>query len=71
MMDGKHPDPNAVNPIAGYNKGIYVKPTIKNPNIIVGKSLGRLSSLMHFLSTQMENLFFCNSEAFNNFLTHI
>ena len=35
MMDGKHPDPNAVHPIAGYNKEIYVKPTIKNPNIIV------------------------------------
>ena len=36
MKDGKHPDPNAVHPIAGYDKEIYVKPTIKNPNIIVG-----------------------------------
>lgn len=30
------PNPNTVHPIAGYNKEIYVKPTIKNPNIIVG-----------------------------------
>ena len=30
------PDPNTVYPIAGYDKEIYVKPTIKNPNIIVG-----------------------------------
>ena len=30
------PDPNTVHPIAGYDKEIYVKPTIKNPNIIVG-----------------------------------
>ncbi len=32
----KKPDPNAVHPIAGYDKEIYVKPTIRNPNIIVG-----------------------------------
>ena len=32
----KIPDPNTVHPIAGYDKEIYVKPTIKNPNIIVG-----------------------------------
>ncbi len=30
------PDPMAVHPIAGYDKEIYVKPTLKNPNIIVG-----------------------------------
>lgn len=30
------PDPMAVHPIAGYDKEIYVKPTIKNPNIVVG-----------------------------------
>ena len=36
MKDGKHPDPNVVHPIAGYDKEIYVKPTIKNPNIVVG-----------------------------------
>ena len=30
------PDPNTIHPIAGYDKEIYVKPTIKNPNIIVG-----------------------------------
>ena len=30
------PDPMAVHPIAGYDKEIYVKPTLKNPNIVVG-----------------------------------
>ena len=30
------PNPNKVHPIAGYNKEIYVKPTINNKNIIVG-----------------------------------
>ena len=30
------PDPTAVHPIAGYDKEIYVKPTLKNPNIVVG-----------------------------------
>lgn len=32
----KLPDPNTIHPIAGYDKEIYVKPTVKNPNIIVG-----------------------------------
>ncbi len=36
MKNGKHPDPNTIHPIAGYDKEIYVKPTLKNPNIIVG-----------------------------------
>ena len=36
MRSGKHPDPNTIHPIPGYEKEIYVKPTIKNPNIIVG-----------------------------------
>ncbi len=36
MKNGKKPDPNTIHPIAGYDKEIYVKPTIKNPNIIVG-----------------------------------
>lgn len=36
MKNGKRPNPNAVHPIPGYDKEIYVKPTIKNPNIIVG-----------------------------------
>ncbi|MBQ6431218.1 MAG: CatB-related O-acetyltransferase [Treponema sp.] len=36
MKDGKTPDPNIIHPIAGYEKEIYVKPTIKNPNIVVG-----------------------------------
>ena len=30
------PNPMTVHPIAGYDKEIYVKPTLKNPNIIVG-----------------------------------
>lgn len=30
------PDPNTIHPIKGYDKEIYVKPTITNPNIIVG-----------------------------------
>ena len=36
MKNGKSPNPNTIHPIAGYEKEIYVKPTIKNPNIIVG-----------------------------------
>ncbi len=36
MKNGKKPDPKVFHPIAGYDKEIYVKPTIKNPNIIVG-----------------------------------
>lgn len=36
MKSGKKPNPDAVHPIAGYDKEIYVKPTIKNPNIVVG-----------------------------------
>ena len=34
MKNGKMPDPNVIHPIPGYDKEIYVKPTIKNPNII-------------------------------------
>ena len=36
MKNRKVPDPNVIHPIAGYDKEIYVKPTITNPNIIVG-----------------------------------
>lgn len=36
MKNGRCPNPNTVHPIPGYNKEIYVKPTITNPNIIVG-----------------------------------
>ena len=36
MKNGKTPNPNKVHPISGYEKEIYVKPTIKNRNIIVG-----------------------------------
>ena len=37
MKDGKMPNPNTIHPIAGYEKEIYIKPTIKNKNIIVGE----------------------------------
>ena len=37
MKNGIRPNPNTVHPIPGYDKEIYVKPTIKNPNIIVGE----------------------------------
>ena len=36
MKTGKMPDPNVIHPIPGYEKEIYVKPTITRPNIIVG-----------------------------------
>ena len=36
MEKTKNPNPNAVYPIAGYDKEIYIKPTIRNKNIIVG-----------------------------------
>ena len=36
MKNRKTPDPNVIHPIAGYEKEIYIKPTVTNPNIIVG-----------------------------------
>lgn len=36
MKNGKSPNPNDIHPIARYDKEVYVKPTITNPNIIVG-----------------------------------
>ena len=36
MKNNKTPDPNTIHPIPGYDGEIYVKPTITNPNIIVG-----------------------------------
>lgn len=36
MKNGKIPNPNTIHPIAGYEKEIYIKPTIKNSNIVVG-----------------------------------
>ena len=35
-MPNSLPDPMTVHPIAGYDKEIYVKPTLKNPQIVVG-----------------------------------
>lgn len=36
FKNNRKPDPDTLHPIAGYNKEIYVKPAINNPNIIVG-----------------------------------
>lgn len=36
MKNGIKPDPNVIHPIKDYDKEIYVKPTVKNPNILVG-----------------------------------
>ena len=35
-MSNTLPDPMTVHPIAGYGKEIYVKPTLKSPQIVVG-----------------------------------
>ena len=37
MKNGKQPDPNTVHPIPGYANEVYIKPTVKNPNIVVGE----------------------------------
>ena len=37
MKNGKQPNPNVIHPIKGYDKEIYIKPAITNPNIIVGE----------------------------------
>lgn len=36
MRNGMRPDPNVIHPIAGYDREIYVKPTVTNPRILVG-----------------------------------
>lgn len=36
MRNNKNPDPNVIYPVEGFDTITYVKPTIKNPNIIVG-----------------------------------
>ncbi|MFI3283759.1 MAG: CatB-related O-acetyltransferase [Erysipelotrichaceae bacterium] len=36
MKNGKIPDPNNKYPIEGFENVIYVKPTISNPNIVIG-----------------------------------
>ncbi len=36
MKNGKRPDPDSIHPIPGYENEIYVRPTVRNPNIIVG-----------------------------------
>lgn len=36
MKNGKTPDPNVLHPIEGYENEIYVKPSVRNPNIVVG-----------------------------------
>lgn len=37
MKNGKEPDPYNIHPVSGYENEIYIKPTISNPNIIVGE----------------------------------
>lgn len=37
MKSEKKPNPNTIHPIAGYDREIYVKPTVANSNIIVGE----------------------------------
>ena len=37
MKNGKRPYPDVLHPVPGYENEIYVKPTITNPNIIVGE----------------------------------
>ncbi len=37
MKSGIRPNPNTVHPIHGYEKEIYVKPTITRSNILVGE----------------------------------
>lgn len=36
MKNGKRPCPLTVHPVAGYEKEIYIKPTVTNPHILVG-----------------------------------
>ena len=36
MKSNNRPDPDVIHPVAGYDKEIYVKPTLSNPNIIAG-----------------------------------
>lgn len=36
MKDGRTPDPDKIFPVVGSDAVTYVKPTIKNPNIVVG-----------------------------------
>ncbi len=36
MKNGKQPNPNTIHPVPGYDREIYAKPAITNPDIIVG-----------------------------------
>jgi len=36
MKNRINPNPDTIHPVAGYDNEIYVKPTLKNPNIVVG-----------------------------------
>jgi virginiamycin A acetyltransferase len=61
MKNGKTPNPDVIHPIAGYDKEIYVKPTIKNPSIIVGDFTYIADSdfeshVTHFYSWSRDNL---------------
>ena len=36
MKNNIEANPNIIHPISGYENEIYIKPTITNPNIVVG-----------------------------------
>ncbi len=36
VQDVKQPNPNVIHPVEGFDAVVYVKPTIQNPNIMVG-----------------------------------
>jgi hypothetical protein len=42
MNQNTFPDPNTIHPIPGYDKEIYVKPTIKNPQILTNGDLEKV-----------------------------
>ena len=56
MKDGKYPNPNTIHPIAGYDKEIYVKPTITNPNNLASFQPDSSEKLLHSLSRLLRAL---------------
>ena len=76
MKSVKRPDPYVIHPIEGYDKEIYVKPTIKNPNILVGEFTYIADSdfeshVTHFYPWSKDNLIigkFCQIAAGVEFL---
>lgn len=52
METMRKPDPYTIHPIAGYDKEIYVKPTIKRPNIIVGDFTDGFHTIHNYIDTK-------------------